>query len=211
VGPPLACDLAALCLPVAPVKRSSAGGRARRPAPFCFARQPAHARMHAFVSAALRGRACQGASCTVTSAAPGGLARPARLLAHERGAAGAERARAAAQANAACLSTSGKLLTEKVDVMRLTFYIAPITAVFILPMLLHLEVRAALTQLCRPRSSRQQGACACQLRRTGMTGTARSRAPRSARAEGQAYTPQQAIPWRTCAVCRAGQHAAASA
>ena len=46
-----------------------------------------------------------------------------------------------AQANAACLSTSGKLLTEKIDVMRLTFYIAPITAVFILPLLLHVEVR----------------------------------------------------------------------
>ena len=50
-----------------------------------------------------------------------------------------------AQANAACLSTSGKLLTEKVDVMRLTFYIAPITAFFILPMLLHLEVCAVST------------------------------------------------------------------
>jgi hypothetical protein len=48
-----------------------------------------------------------------------------------------------AQANAACLSTSGKLLTEKIDVMRLTFYIAPITAVFILPLLLHVEVRCA--------------------------------------------------------------------
>ena len=45
------------------------------------------------------------------------------------------------QANAACLSTSGKLLTEKIDVMRLTFYIAPITASFILPLLLHVEVR----------------------------------------------------------------------
>ena len=45
------------------------------------------------------------------------------------------------QANAACLSTSGKLLTEKIDVMRLTFYIAPITAFFILPLLLHVEVR----------------------------------------------------------------------
>lgn len=45
------------------------------------------------------------------------------------------------QANAACLSTSGKLLTEKIDVMRLTFYIAPITAFCILPLLLHVEVR----------------------------------------------------------------------
>ena len=44
-------------------------------------------------------------------------------------------------ANAACLSFSGKLLTEKIDVMRLTFYISPITGVFTLPALLYIEVR----------------------------------------------------------------------
>eukprot|EP00884_Botryococcus_braunii_P009675 jgi/Botrbrau1/18709/Bobra.0386s0035.1 len=43
-------------------------------------------------------------------------------------------------ANAACLSTSGKLLTEKVDVLRLTFYISPICAAFILPFTLYFEV-----------------------------------------------------------------------
>ena len=53
------------------------------------------------------------------------------------------------QANAACLSTSGKLLTEKIDVMRLTFYIAPITAFFILPLLLHVEVRRRGSLLVR--------------------------------------------------------------
>ncbi|KAK9830940.1 hypothetical protein WJX81_008324 [Elliptochloris bilobata] len=50
-------------------------------------------------------------------------------------------------ANAACLSTSGKLLTEKIDVMRLTFYIAPITAFFILPLLLHVEARMVVESL----------------------------------------------------------------
>lgn len=47
-------------------------------------------------------------------------------------------------ANAACLSTSGKLLTEKVDVLRLTFYISPICAAFILPFTLYFEVRILL-------------------------------------------------------------------
>lgn len=51
-------------------------------------------------------------------------------------------------ANAACLSTSGKLLTEKVDVLRLTFYISPICAAFILPFTLYFEVRSILLEPC---------------------------------------------------------------
>jgi len=96
-----------------------------------------------------------------------GMRRP-HVHRHTSGTAGAERTRAAAHANAACLSTSGKLLTEKVDVMRLTFYIAPITAVFILPILLHLEVRAARGPNPSRRTAAASRACVCQWRRAAV-------------------------------------------
>jgi hypothetical protein len=154
--------------------------------------------MHVFTPAALRVRACQGAACTVTCAgtAPGSLACPACSLAHERGRRALSTC-AAAQANAACLSTSGKLLTEKVDVMRLTFYIAPITAVFILPMLLHLEV-------CSRRAAVASRACACQgvrlpdRRRPGFAGRQAQRAPASSSVPGRAACHGERLSPRGC-------------
>ncbi len=43
--------------------------------------------------------------------------------------------------NAAMMSFSGKLLSEKIDVLRLAFYTAPVSLMFLLPFLWYREVR----------------------------------------------------------------------
>ena len=46
--------------------------------------------------------------------------------------------------NAAMMSTAGKVMSEKVDVLRLTFYTAPVSCAVLLPLFLIREVRLAL-------------------------------------------------------------------
>lgn len=43
--------------------------------------------------------------------------------------------------NAAMMSTSGRVLSEKLDVVRLTFYTAPVSCLALLPFFLCREVR----------------------------------------------------------------------
>jgi hypothetical protein len=43
--------------------------------------------------------------------------------------------------NAAMMSTSGRVLSEKLDVVRLTFYTAPVSCLALLPFFLWREVR----------------------------------------------------------------------
>lgn len=45
--------------------------------------------------------------------------------------------------NAAMMSTAGKVMSEKVDVLRLTFYTAPVSCAVLLPLFLVREVRLA--------------------------------------------------------------------
>lgn len=52
--------------------------------------------------------------------------------------------------NAAMMSTAGKVMSEKVDVLRLTFYTAPVSCAVLLPLFLIREVsqrQAALSQM----------------------------------------------------------------
>ena len=53
--------------------------------------------------------------------------------------------------NAAMMSTAGKVMSEKVDVLRLTFYTAPVSCVVLLPLFLIREV--GLPLLLFPRHS----------------------------------------------------------
>ncbi len=46
--------------------------------------------------------------------------------------------------NAAMMSTAGKVMSEKVDVLRLTFYTAPVSCAVLLPLFLIREVRLPL-------------------------------------------------------------------
>ena len=45
--------------------------------------------------------------------------------------------------NAAMMSTSGRVLSEKLDALRLTFYTAPVSCTLLLPIFLRFEVGVA--------------------------------------------------------------------
>ena len=49
---------------------------------------------------------------------------------------------------AAMLSTAGRLLSEKMDVLQLTFYTAPVSCVMLFPFYLIREVRLIISESC---------------------------------------------------------------
>ena len=61
--------------------------------------------------------------------------------------------------NAAMMSMTGRLLSEKVDVLRLTFYTAPVSCLLLVPVFLSREVRG----LHSSSSLQQKSVCLCLL------------------------------------------------
>ena len=55
--------------------------------------------------------------------------------------------------NAAMMSMTGRILSEKIDVLRLTFYTAPVSCALLLPVFFIREVRPCEAQACSWRST----------------------------------------------------------